>query len=287
MSTVSFGDERGFTFVELLVSMTIGLTVSFATLGAFDGFNRGVASTNLLTDAQDSARRDVAGMVRILRDAGAPAPKTGAQPSTIVSASASDVVFRSTSWPGESQTGLTAGTYHTQRLCLQTATQTVWFDAIRAGNGGPTTPGSACPSTASGWTHTAMARNVVNTTAQPLFRIGTSPVRSIGLTLRLEGGTTAKSRPLELNSGGTLRGALAPQVTAADVSVTRNSEGSGRPLLSLNLPIGSKLTSTTGAPPTQLDAGKLLLGAGVTGTVNLIVTNVLGLQTVLSKTVSC
>ncbi|MGI9096908.1 MAG: PulJ/GspJ family protein [Solirubrobacteraceae bacterium] len=285
MSAPRHGDERGFTLVELLVAMTIGLIVSFAALSVFDGFNRGIASNHRLTDAQDSARREVAQMVGILRDSGAPAPKAAAQPLSIVSAAANDVVFRSVSWPGESTTGTTAGTYHTQRLCLDAAAKTVWFDGIRAGASGPTTPGSACPSAATGWTHTPMARNVVNTTALPLFRIGTSPVRSIGLSLRLEGGTIASSRPLELNSGGTVRGGVAPQVTAGDVTVTCNSEGSGRSLLTLNLAPGSKLTSTVAS--TVAGAGKLLLGSGVSGTISLTITDVLGLQTLVSKAVSC
>jgi prepilin-type N-terminal cleavage/methylation domain-containing protein len=280
MSTPRLGDERGFTLVELLVAMTIGMIVSFAVLGVFDGFNRGVASNSRLTDAQDSARREVSQMVAVLRVAGAPASKTAAQVSMIVSAAANDVVFRSTSWPGENSTGTAAGTYHTQRLCLDTATKTVWFDAIRAGAAGTTAPGSACPSTAAGWTHTAMARDVVNTTADPLFRIGAAPIRSIGLSLRLEGGTTASSRPLELDSGGTVRGGVASQITAADISACNDD---ARPLLSLNL-AGLSLTSTS--PSIPVGPGKILLAAGAAGNISLTVTNVLGLQTQLTKSVN-
>jgi prepilin-type N-terminal cleavage/methylation domain-containing protein len=278
-------DERGFTLVELLVAMTVGLIVSFAALTVFDGFNRGVAANSRLTDAQDSARRQVAQMVGILRDAGAPAPKAAAQPATIVSAAANDVVFRSTSWPGENATGTALGTYHTQRLCLDVATRTVWFDGIRAGAVGPTTPGSACPSAATGWTHKEMARNSVNTTADPLFRIGTAPIRSIGLSLRLEGGTNASSRPLELNSGGTVRGGLAPQVTASDLTITCNSEGSGKPLLTLIGAPGATLTSAVSS--IAMGAGKILLNVANPGSILMTVTNALGLQSLFTKTVSC
>jgi prepilin-type N-terminal cleavage/methylation domain-containing protein len=65
--------EDGFTLTELLVAMTLSLIVLFAVLGAFDAFSGGVAANNRLTAAEDTARREVAAMVRILRDAGAPA----------------------------------------------------------------------------------------------------------------------------------------------------------------------------------------------------------------------
>jgi prepilin-type N-terminal cleavage/methylation domain-containing protein len=286
MRTPHHRDQRGFTTIELLVAMTIGLIVSFAALSAFEGFNRGIVSNNRVTDAQDAARRQVSQMVRILREAGAPALKTGAQLSTVVSALPNDVVFRSTSWPGESSTGTAAGTYHTQRICLDTATKTVWFDGIRAGAPGPTTPGSACPSTAADWTHAPLVRNVVNSAVDPLFRIGAAPVRSVGLSLRLEGGTTATSHPLELASGGTLRGALADQVTATDLTIVCNSDGSGRALLTLLNAPGS--TFTTSPTSTRAGDGKHLLPvAANASTVTVTITNAAGLRTVLTKAVPC
>jgi prepilin-type N-terminal cleavage/methylation domain-containing protein len=279
-------DQRGFTTIELLVAMTIGLIVSFAALSVFEGFNRGIASNHRLTDAQDSARREVSEMVRILREGGVPAAKLGAQLSTIVSALPNDVVFRSTSWPGESSTGPAAGTYHTQRICLDTTTKTIWFDGIRAGAVGSTTPGSACPSIVSGWTHSPLVRNVVNSAADPLFRIAGAPVRSVGLSLRLEGGTAATSHPLELSSGGTLRGALADQVTSADLSIVCNSDGSGRALLTLLNAPGS--TFTTSPLSTRAGDGKSLLPVVANATtVTVTITNPAGLRTVLTKVVPC
>ena len=115
-------DEAGFTIVEVLIAMMIGLLIAFAALTAFDAFDKGTASNSRLTDAEDNGRRDVANMVRILRDAGAPAPVTGAIPPTVTRAGVNDLVFKSTSWPNESATGIT-GT-HTERLCLDTATKT-------------------------------------------------------------------------------------------------------------------------------------------------------------------
>jgi prepilin-type N-terminal cleavage/methylation domain-containing protein len=279
--------EDGFTLTELLVTMTISVVVLLATLGTLDAFNSGVAENNRLTDATDTARRQVASMVGLLRDAGAPTPVTGAQPATILQAGVNDLVFLSRSWPGESGVGATAN--HVERFCLNTTTRTLWFDGLKAGTSGSATPGSACPSTASGWTSRVVASNVLNTAANPLFVYGSAPVRTVSLNLSLQSGTTQKSRPLELRSGGTLRGALAPQLGAGDITI--GSCESGRALLTLNLGAagasanGVKVSAPNGIP---VGPGKILVPATSTPTsVPLTITNLLGLQTLLTKSVSC
>ncbi|MGH2943432.1 MAG: PulJ/GspJ family protein [Solirubrobacteraceae bacterium] len=280
-------DEGGFTLAELQVSMTIMLVIAFAALLSLDTFGSGAATTSRLTSAEDAARRDVGRIVSVLRNAGAPAPTTGAVPATIIQALDNDLVMRSTTWPGESATGIT-GT-HIVRLCLETATKTVWFDGLRAGTAGSSSPGSACPSTASGWTHFPIAKNVINSAANPLFRYGANPVRSVGLTLRTEGGSTAKSRPLKVDSGGALRGAIAPQVSVADI--TTGACENGRALLTLGLGVigagleGAKMTAANAIPA---GAGKLLVPAtSAASNIVITITNVLGLQTLLTKSVSC
>lgn len=280
-------DEGGFTLAELQVSMVIMLVIAFAALLSLDVFGSGAAVTSRLTSAEDAARRDVGRIVSVLRNAGAPAPTSGAVPATIIQALDNDLVMRSTAWPGESATG-TTGT-HIVRLCLETATKTVWFDGLRAGTAGSSSPGSACPSTASGWTHVPMAKNVINDASNPLFRYGPNPVRSVGLTLRTEGGSTAKSRPLKVESGGALRGAIAPQVTVADI--TTGACENGRALLTLGLGAvgagleGAKMTAANAIPA---GTGKLLVPATSTASnIVITITNVLGLQTLLTKSVSC
>jgi type II secretory pathway pseudopilin PulG len=280
--------EQGYTLVEMQVSMTVMVVIAFAALAGLEAFTGGAAVTTGLAVAEDAARRDLERVVNVLRDAGAAAPVSGAQPVTIIQSLPNDLIFRSSSWPGES--GIAQSGTHTARLCLDTASRTVWFDGLRAGTAGPTTPGTACPSTASGWTHTAVATNVTNSAADPLFSYGsTTPVRSVGVNLRVEGGTASKPRALVLRSGGALRGALAPQVTAADI-VTGACEG-GKALLTLVL--GAVGASTEGAKlsaPGATPAGvrKLLVPATSSGVdIPLTITNVLGLQTLLTKRVSC
>lgn len=276
-------DERGFTMPELMIAMVIGLLIAFAMLTVFDTFDRGISTNSKLTDAEDNGRRDVTEMVRILRDAGAPSPTTGNTTAAVIRATDNDVVVRSTSWPGESATS--SGT-NIQRLCLDETTKTVWFDGRRATSSGPDDPGASCPSVASGWEHSAIATNVVNTTALPLFKISASPVRTIAIRLRTDSSTTRATSSLALRSGGTMRGALPPSVTQGDVTVTCNYDGTGKPMLSLGTDTGLKLTPTvTGA--ITLGPGQILLKTVTSGQVALAVTNAAGLQTLLFKDITC
>jgi prepilin-type N-terminal cleavage/methylation domain-containing protein len=280
--------EEGFSLIELLVAMTISVILLLATLGLLDAFSNGVAVNNRLSDAADTARREVATMVGVLRDAGSPAPVTGAQATTVVQAGANDIVFLSTSWPGESGIGSTSN--HVERYCLNTTTRTLWFDGLKAGTAGSATPGAACPSTASGWTSRAVMSNVLNTAGNPIFVYGsTNPARSVSINLSLESGTALKSRPLVLRSGSTLRGALPPQLGATDV--TMGACTGGKALLTLSAGAGgatasgAKLSAPNSVPAGE---GQILVPATSTpANVVLTITNLLGLQTLLTKSVSC
>ncbi len=280
--------EDGFTLVELIVAMGITLILIFAALLAFDNFNSGVASSSRRTEAEDTARRSVSRIVSVLRDAGAPPPASGAQPETVISAGGNDLVFRTTAWPGESATGA-SGT-HVARICVDGATGKLWFDGLRAGTVGSPSPGGACPSTSPGWTHVELASGVVNSAAEPVFRYGSgSPVRAVGISLRLEGGTAARTRPLALHSGSAMRGALAPRVTPGDITVGPCQ--SGRALLTLNASGGGEtLRGVTLSASGAITAGGnsiLVTATSASTEVAVTVTNALGLQTLLFKEVSC
>lgn len=277
--------EAGFTIVELLVAMTLSLIVATAALSSFDAFNAGVARNSRLTDAEDTARRQVGVMVRALRNGGTPPAADGTQAAAIQRAGGNDIVFLSTSWPGESRVGVTGA--HVQRYCLNTATKTLWFDGLKAGTAGPSNPGTACPSTAQGWVHRGAVPKVVNTAARPIFSYpATGTVRSVGVDLLMEGGDSRRARPVELRSAATLRGALAPIVSPGDVAVDCTSAGPGKALLSLGVGRSLGLSAPGGV---GLGPGKLLLDLSSVqnGGVNLVVSNLLGLQKLLFKPVSC
>jgi prepilin-type N-terminal cleavage/methylation domain-containing protein len=273
--------EDGFTLTELLVATTISVVILLATLGALDAFNSGVAANNRLTDAADTARRQVATMVSGLREAG-----------TVQQAGPNDILFLSTSWPGESGVGSTFN--YTERYCLDTAARNVWFYGWKAS--GPVPAGPACGSPATGWTRTLVASNVLNTgdpnTGDPLFVYGfgwpSSPlsVRTVSINLRLQSGTALKPRTLVLRSGANLRGALAPQVGAGDITVGPCT--GGRALLTLNLALpganGAKMSASNSIPA---GPGRILVPAPAR--VAVTITNLHGLQTPppVTKNVSC
>lgn len=62
-------DERGFTLVELLMTMSLALVVLFAILGAADMFARSAGVADKQTAAQDTARATVRSMVSTMRQA--------------------------------------------------------------------------------------------------------------------------------------------------------------------------------------------------------------------------
>jgi prepilin-type N-terminal cleavage/methylation domain-containing protein len=286
--------QAGFTLVEVLIAMTLTLVIASLALGAFEAFDRGVATNSRLTDTQDTSRRELGLMVRTLREAGVPAGADGVAPTAVTRTSDNDIVFRSRAWPGEADTGSSAD--HLQRFCVNTATKTLWFDAKRAGTLGDDDPGSVCPSTAQGWTrHRLIAANVANTaaSAKKLFSYTSrgGRVRAVQISLRLDGGTASSSRELPLASGASMRGALGPQVTAGDIPDPTCAQP-GRALLTLDLggdPLSLAEVPIAGEAATSIAVGpgKILVAASsVTRSVRLVVTDPLGLQTVLFKTVS-
>jgi prepilin-type N-terminal cleavage/methylation domain-containing protein len=59
--------ERGFSLIEMIVVMAVGMTVLMAVLGAFQIFSTSAAVTDKTTAAQDAARATVRNLVIILR----------------------------------------------------------------------------------------------------------------------------------------------------------------------------------------------------------------------------
>lgn len=70
-------DEAGFTLIEVMVTMTLGIVVLLAILGASDIFGRSVTTIDRAAGAQDSARTTMRSMVSAMRQARfAPPPAT-------------------------------------------------------------------------------------------------------------------------------------------------------------------------------------------------------------------
>jgi prepilin-type N-terminal cleavage/methylation domain-containing protein len=60
-------DERGFSLIELLVTMAVSIVVLFAILGAFEVFSTSAAVADKTTAAQDAARANVRNLVIVMR----------------------------------------------------------------------------------------------------------------------------------------------------------------------------------------------------------------------------
>lgn len=273
--------EDGMTLVEILIAMVIALVVGSAVLEVFEKFDRGADANERLTDAQDNARRAMGTMVRVLRNAGA-APSATSQPATVLRAQPDDVLVRTTDWPGASRHG---SGVHLVRYCLSAARDTVYFQGLRAGTAGPQDPGTACPGAAAGWETKVAVQRVANAAAEPVFVYGTTAgqIRTVGIDLAIQAGTRHRARPTHLRSAATLRGAVLPEVDADDI--TPQCQPDGRSLLSLGVAVDGdgnplRLGSETGIP---VGDRELLVTAG--STVQVVVSNVLGLQKLLLKEV--
>lgn len=282
--------EAGFTLVEMLVTTAIALVIMLATLTAFDVFGTVGARNSSLTQGQDRARSRLGEMTKIIRGA---RPVAGTTTAAIQTAAANDLVMSTIDWPGE---GATTSAAHIVRYCVDTATRTLYFDALRTPASGTADPGAACPSTATGWTHTAVVSGAVaNTAALPLFRYDSataSAVRAVAMDLRVDAGTSSSPKTTALRSAAYLRtfSGAAPILTAGDVSVNCNPDHTALVSLATSLdsagnPLSASYTTSGGIP---LGSGSVTLATAVQGNIKVIVTNVLGISALaFDKTVSC
>jgi prepilin-type N-terminal cleavage/methylation domain-containing protein len=163
-------EERGWTFIELLVAMTLMLIILTATLTSFDTLGQTRTRNERLNDAQEVARRTIDRLAQQLRNLANP---SNTVPNTIDTAAKYRLIFQTTDpskrWVGYclatsgNGAGVIAGgpTASTESgvLYMQTSTSpTAPTDAMR---GGPAAGTDLCP--AQGWATTnVQAQNVVN-----------------------------------------------------------------------------------------------------------------------------
>jgi hypothetical protein len=195
-------------------------------------------------------------------------------------------------WPGE---GATTSAAHLVRYCVDTATRTLYFDGLKTPASGTANPGTACPSTASGWTHSAMVSGTVaNDASLPLFRYDSataSAIRAVSMELRIDAGTTSAPKSTALRTAAYLRtfSGSAPLLTAGDVGVNCLPDHSALVGLTAGLdssgnPLSASYSTVAGVP---LGSGTVTLASNFQGSIQVTVTNVLGLTQVFTKTVSC
>ncbi len=218
--------ERGFTLVELLVSMTLGLVVLSATLVTFNGFEQTNHRNRTQNEAQDKARNGIDRIARELRNHATP---TGEIPQAIVKAQHDDLVFLTVDnvRPAGS---LNERNVKWVRYCLEPATSTVWHQELRWTDGPvrPAPASSACPN-GSGWTTTQpLVEHVVNDrdangNGDCLFTFGVAgcgaptelaEVRAVDTTLFVDADPNVKPQRTRLNTTVVLRNQNRPPTAA-------------------------------------------------------------------------
>lgn len=168
-------EERGFTLIELMISITLMTLVIGTTLTAFGAFDTNSQRNQTQNDEQNAARIALDQLARDLRNAAAPSWDPTAKTSTqaITTATASDLVFQAVD-----STGASGGSNvrHSMwvRYCLDRtipANQKLWKQTLTWTSATQAAPSSSvCPDT-SAWPGTPqlVADHVVNTSVQPFF----------------------------------------------------------------------------------------------------------------------
>lgn len=157
-------DERGFTLIEVLVTMAVGIVVLFAILGAFDVFSRSAAVTDRATAAQDAARATVRNLVIVMRQGRVASGQT--TPIPVGTPTRSDLVIAAYVGSATSPTpGALAGWV---RYCAATTgSQSSLVVGVRVGDAHLAPGPCAAGDTTNGWYHAV----VLNGTLQAPGRL--------------------------------------------------------------------------------------------------------------------
>lgn len=291
-------EDSGFTLVELLVTMSLGLVVLGSVVGLLSVMLRQSTSTRNQSEAQDAARTATDRLAVALRN-GVVAPGTSV-PSVIERAGAYDLVFKAVDPFATSGSGLRATRL---RYCLDSTVQANESLVLQVqGDTSAAMPaGTACPDPAwdAGKTRT-VAQNIVNRMgrqARPILPIfGYSPagwsalseIQTIRTDLVVDVAPGARSTERRLITGVSLRNANRPptaSVTAGQSgrSLTGNASASADPdgdVLSYRWSIDGV---DAGATSPQIDQGGVAAGVH---TVAVTVTDPGGLTATASVSVT-
>jgi prepilin-type N-terminal cleavage/methylation domain-containing protein len=167
--------NEGFTFVEVLIVMSVSLVLLTATLAVFNAMERNTKRNQDQNAAQTSARNGIDLLAQRLRNLANPVAAGGSIVQPIERATATDLVFRSVK-PTGTVTGTNTFNVQRERYCVDSGGK-LWRDTQTWVNADPGIPaGTACPGT--GWTSTrVVAQNVVND-VRPVFSYIMSPTVS-------------------------------------------------------------------------------------------------------------
>lgn len=277
------------TLIEVVITSLTITVVLFGTLAAFQAFSGRADAVDRVAKAQEVARLAMDRMVRDLRNA---APTTGTS-TPVLRNGATDLVVL-TDHPGQGQP---SGSFRRVRYCLQTPSPgaALWAQVAPAGQA--TLPATSCPDSAWG-TRTRIAGDLanqdagVNRTLLTYDAAAAAEVRSIRIALAVDPDPTRPPGVVVLESAAYLRNRdlTPPAATTSDFSAS--CSGSGQALLSTALTVddgGDPLTATYTDNGVTIGTGTSLSHKMAPGahTLTLTLTDVLGLATTLTRSLTC
>jgi prepilin-type N-terminal cleavage/methylation domain-containing protein len=174
-------DQRGFTFIEVTIAMSLSLLVIAATLGVFATMERKTRDNQRLNDAQQSARVATDSLARRLRNLASPADPdplvTGYMaPQPLERAEAQDLIFRTVNSEGDA-TANNAQNLERYRYCLNQSSKILYVERQTWTGIAPPTPTSTTCGPGDGWgsaNRRIAAESIVNG-ARPVFKYQVSP----------------------------------------------------------------------------------------------------------------
>jgi len=280
--------QRGFTLIEVMLAAAAMVMVLIAGLGAFDVFGHNTSENSLLTQAQNDARTALDQVVRDLRNA-APTSSTAA---AIQRNGAYDLVLL-TDRPGN---GTSPGSSRLVRYCVQPTSATTGALVVQIAAVGQTSlPSSTCPDPSWGTQSTVISGVVNIVRSAPLWTYDNATaanVRSVRIDMWLDEDPGHRPPPIEVQSGVYLRNRALTAPTATSGDFGASCSGSGQSLLTTTLSVdsnGDPLTTAFADNGVTVGSGGSVSHRLTAGThdLTLTVTNVLGLSTILHKTLSC
>lgn len=259
-------DERGFTLMELLVTVTIMVVIVLATLQSFDAFSSDAKHQIRVTDANGQVRSTMDDAVNDLRGA-----------SLILKATATDLAYAVP----------TATGHRIQRLCV---TSDDLYGSRTTTTVTPVAPTAACATatklaTLKSTTSTAFTYDGASSSASPGL------VKNVGLTFSLDASGAGRTASSTLKASAARRAASALPVTDEDLDVVCNDAGA---LLSLSASIPGVTTPVT-VTYSGTDGG-IAVGTPVTGGVQIPktlthivarITDAAGVTNIIRKDLEC
>lgn len=204
----------------------------------------------------------------------------------LVRADPNDIVVRNVS---------ATGTASLIRYCLSETTRSIFRETAPDG----TTPSAGCPSTSGTWNSKQISAGAIaNSATDPIFTPNTTTlaaVRSVGIAIRVDTGTAGHTT--RLGTGVSLRSASGRPLNLdpSAIGFTCATDGSKTALLDLLVatdpsggPLQAAISTAAGVSIGSISAGATAsIAASVQGALRIVVTNPLGIQQVLFKTVTC